>query len=272
MMFSGVRVRMVMSGLALTAPPQNEQSYGQPRAPTMFASILPSAALHRFHDTPNRLASMTCAPFAKLGRCRKKGRSSAWLPLCDPGPARACESREARHLPATRPPKTSYLTVTDSVASGCSVLLHVKVPVVENMTDFVSFSAIFVVPTPASGLHAIEWSSSVLFSMPRALPLLSCTLVGENEYASGGPTFSAMLTVLAAVSLASLVLLLLPHPAIGRSATVRTHAAADGRLSRRRVGRMGILLFGLVTGVWRTIVCGAGRAARRGGTAGRPEH
>ena len=133
MMFSGVRVRMVMSGLALTAPPQNEQSYGQPRAPTMFASILPSAALHRFHDTPNRLASMTCAPFAKLGRCRKKGRSSAWLRLCDPGPARACESREARHLPATRPPKTSYLTVTDSVASGCSVLLHVKVPVVENM-------------------------------------------------------------------------------------------------------------------------------------------
>jgi hypothetical protein len=36
-MFSGSRTRMVMSGLALTAAPQKEQLYGQPRAPTMFA-------------------------------------------------------------------------------------------------------------------------------------------------------------------------------------------------------------------------------------------
>jgi hypothetical protein len=32
---------MVMSGLALAAAPQNEQLYGQPRAPTMFASRRP---------------------------------------------------------------------------------------------------------------------------------------------------------------------------------------------------------------------------------------
>jgi hypothetical protein len=32
---------MVMSGLALTAAPQKEQLYGQPRAPTMLACIRP---------------------------------------------------------------------------------------------------------------------------------------------------------------------------------------------------------------------------------------
>src|SRR6266700_2301580 len=191
MMFSGVRVRMVMSGLALTAPPQNEQSYGQPRAPTMFASILPSAALHRFHDTPNRLASMTCAPFAKLGRCRKKGRSSA-----PPGGALRPRARPGMRKPGGETPP-GYSTAEDFLLNGhrqcCFRMLCAAAREGTRRgehEDFVSFSAIFVVPTPASGLHAIEWSSSVLFSMPRALPLLSCTLVGENEYASGGPTFS----------------------------------------------------------------------------------
>src|SRR6266568_1332196 len=112
MMFSGVRVRMVMSGLALTAPPQNEQSYGQPRAPTMFASILPSAALHRFHDTPNRLASMTCAPFAKLGRCRKKGRSSA-----PPGGALRPRARPGMRKPGGETPP-GYSTAEDFLLNG----------------------------------------------------------------------------------------------------------------------------------------------------------
>jgi hypothetical protein len=42
--FSEAEWESVVSGLADTAAPQNEQSYGQPRAPTMLASSRPSPA------------------------------------------------------------------------------------------------------------------------------------------------------------------------------------------------------------------------------------